>query len=193
MNYGYIKSELHQSDVLIRGGGYPMYYECKGALGAVRDQGSEPKCVSVCMTDMVNYRCKYNNSGQIKDDSIFFDNRPNKHLQGMSPKDAFHQCRDGLVSFYRARSYSRLQSVDAIKHAIASHGPVMIAMLVKSIHDDFWNGRDNYGGHAVLLTGYYKDGFTLRNSWGPTYGAGGYIKLPYECFNCILEAWCLID
>ena len=30
------------------------------------------------------------------------------------------------------------------------------------------------GGHAVCLVGYTADGFIVRNSWGPGWGAGGF-------------------
>jgi hypothetical protein len=38
------------------------------------------------------------------------------------------------------------------------------------------------GGHAVALVGYTSRGFIVQNSWGPTWGAGGFALLPYEDF-----------
>jgi hypothetical protein len=36
------------------------------------------------------------------------------------------------------------------------------------------------GGHAISVVGYTNEGFIIQNSWGPTWGAGGFALLPYE-------------
>jgi C1A family cysteine protease len=42
-------------------------------------------------------------------------------------------------------------------------------------------GETVLGGHAVLAVGYDDAAarFTVRNSWGPHWGNGGYFTLPY--------------
>jgi hypothetical protein len=40
-------------------------------------------------------------------------------------------------------------------------------------------GRSD-SGHAVALVGYTRDGLIVQNSWGTTWGAGGFALLPYE-------------
>ena len=35
-------------------------------------------------------------------------------------------------------------------------------------------------GHAVAIVGYTSEGFIIQNSWGPSWGAGGFALLPYE-------------
>lgn len=35
-------------------------------------------------------------------------------------------------------------------------------------------------GHAVAFVGYTPHGFIVQNSWGPSWGAGGFALLPYE-------------
>jgi len=37
-------------------------------------------------------------------------------------------------------------------------------------------------GHAVALVGYTQQGFIVQNSWGTSWGAGGFALLPYEDF-----------
>ncbi len=37
-------------------------------------------------------------------------------------------------------------------------------------------------GHAVALVGYTRDGFAVQNSWGASWGEGGFALLPYEDF-----------
>ena len=36
------------------------------------------------------------------------------------------------------------------------------------------------GGHAVAIVGYAEQGFIIQNSWGPSWGNGGFALLPYE-------------
>jgi hypothetical protein len=35
-------------------------------------------------------------------------------------------------------------------------------------------------GHAIAIVGYTYDGFIIQNSWGETWGSGGFALLPYE-------------
>ncbi len=42
-------------------------------------------------------------------------------------------------------------------------------------------GRSD-SGHAVALVGYTAQGFVVQNSWGDTWGSGGFALLPYEDF-----------
>jgi hypothetical protein len=37
-----------------------------------------------------------------------------------------------------------------------------------------------HSGHAVAIVGYTEDGFIVQNSWGPSWGSGGFALLPYE-------------
>jgi hypothetical protein len=36
------------------------------------------------------------------------------------------------------------------------------------------------GGHAIAIVGYTHQGFIIQNSWGDTWGGGGFALLPYE-------------
>ena len=40
-------------------------------------------------------------------------------------------------------------------------------------------GETSVGGHAVLCVGYNAKYFIVRNSWGNTWGVGGYFYMPY--------------
>lgn len=193
-SYGYVKSELDPTDIKIAPGGFPEFYDLGNWMGPIRDQGSIPKCVSCCLTDMVNFKLKP--KGQyLKDDNYFYSQRPDKSMQGMIPKEALEIVTHGVgnpMIDYKLKSYSRLGSVQLLKFAIRTYGPVMVAMDVRSTDDRFWQGSSYYGGHAVLFTGYDRDSFQLRNSWGYTYGDSGYIDFPISQINLIHEAWCLL-
>ena len=47
------------------------------------------------------------------------------------------------------------------------------------------------GGHAMLIVGYdrSKQLFTVRNSWGTSWGDNGYCYLPYRMLDQFMEAW----
>ena len=46
------------------------------------------------------------------------------------------------------------------------------------------------GGHAFALVGYNEVGLLVQNSWGTTWGKGGYATLPYEDFlDSVYDAW----
>lgn len=46
------------------------------------------------------------------------------------------------------------------------------------------------GGHAFALVGYNEIGFLVQNSWGETWGKGGFATLPYEDWlECAYDAW----
>lgn len=38
------------------------------------------------------------------------------------------------------------------------------------------------GGHAIAIVGYTYEGFIIQNSWGESWGEGGFALLPYEDF-----------
>ena len=73
----------------------------------------------------------------------------------------------------------------ALMHAVATYGPIAVSV------DASWSGyesgifeSDNFNAtidHAVTLVGYGsedgKDYWLVRNSWGPVWGEGGYIRL----------------
>lgn len=41
-------------------------------------------------------------------------------------------------------------------------------------------GQKDIGGHAFALVGYNEVGFLVQNSWGKSWGKGGFATLPYE-------------
>ena len=85
------------------------------------------------------------------------------------------------------------QDLSALKSAIYSNGPVVVAMAVYT--DFFYYGGGVYrytwgwleGYHAILAVGYKDDPvypgggyFIVKNSWGTTWGASGYFKIAYS-------------
>lgn len=194
--FGYVKSiltgaELQAGNMVSKVTLPPSY---KLSMSSIKDQGNKPICVSVALTDIVQWHLKLDNIKANFKDSIFFDNDFNSSKNGMQPRNAFDilinkKLTDIPKSF---DTYAMVTSVEVAKRCIVQFGPIMIALKAKSMNDVFWKGNQNLGGHAVLLTGYNQKGFILRNSWGTSYGDSGYIEFPYSDFDLVLESWTLI-
>lgn len=196
-SFGYCTSKLDGTEEVITKvtSSFPERYQLPSSiLRGVQDQGSNPICVSVALTDMVHWKCNSRRIQYKQSNSYFYDNCSAKSSSGMSPKDAFEVLLKNPDDIgYQFHRYAMIGSIEVLKDSILVQGPVMIALQVKSMNNDFWNGSENYGGHAVLLTGWDQSGFTLRNSWGYSYGNGGYYNFPYSDFDKILECWTLIN
>lgn len=66
-------------------------------------------------------------------------------------------CSDYKNQLWDINGYSRVQeNIDSIKRALICEGPLSICL--RSL------------AHAVVLSGYTKDGWIIRNSWGPITG-----------------------
>jgi hypothetical protein len=98
---------------------------------------------------------------------------------------------------YRTSSWSWVTSVpasvNAVKTALSTHGPLVTTM---DVYYDFFLYRTGVyeyatgsyqGGHAILIVGYTDDStihgggyFTAKNSWGTGWGESGYFNIAYS-------------
>jgi C1A family cysteine protease len=93
----------------------------------------------------------------------------------------------------RVTTYSRVvRDLNQMRGCLASGSPFLFGFTV---YESFESqavaqsgvasmpqpGEQVLGGHAVLAVGYddAAQTFTVRNSWGPTWGQAGYFTLPY--------------
>lgn len=90
--------------------------------------------------------------------------------------------------------YERVTNFDGCINALSNGYPVIIGFRVyssfmttkvaKTGNMPYPNTKREplLGGHAVLLVGYNKNKrvFIARNSWGTTWGDGGYFYMPYD-------------
>jgi hypothetical protein len=84
-------------------------------------------------------------------------------------------------------------SNEAMKQAILDHGPISIALYVGYAFQAYNSGVFTQCGvgtvnHAVVLVGWDDDQglegvWILRNSWGPGWGEGGYMRIKYNCVD----------
>jgi hypothetical protein len=212
MNYGCKPSKIDGTEIIIddvlENMEIPTSYSYAGYLPVAYNQGHRPTCVPHAISAFVDW---YNGINCIdKDMSIdwIFDCRENKEGEGMSIKEALKYIRKvGYTSkqdyknirkgespeLDQINMYGMLNSIFAMKRSLLVNGPFILALPVyDSNRSDFWNGSNFEGGHAVACVGYDDYGLIIRNSWGPTWGSGGYCTLPYDQINKIYEAWALI-
>lgn len=102
---------------------------------------------------------------------------------------------------FKIGAYASISTLTEVKHSLINNGPVLVALL---LYESFLyptngfiplpgeNGRDSLlGGHGMVVVAYdddmtngkHKGYFTLRNSWGASWGDGGYCYVPYDYFT----------
>lgn len=170
----------------------PEEYSYESFLPNVLDQGNKSICVPCSISSWINWK-KNLLDGQIKDHKVDLDRiyniRENKKADGMQIKEALKFLRkEGDID-----SYAMIGSFQVLKYAIIANGPCIGGLPVRDqVNWDFWNGSENYGGHAIAVVGYDKDGLIIRNSWGKTFGNNGYCYMPYSDFSKFFELWTIM-
>ena len=188
-SFGYIESGFLSSDAVYSASSksLPDKYELADQLG-VYDQGSLGSCVSCTVAEMYHF---YKQMRKLESDiprEYVYKKRADKKIDGMMPREAFEILR----SEDKIRSFARINSLPALQSAVLANGAALIGLIARSYDSDFWNGSTNYGGHAVAVVGWDKEGLLIKNSWGTYWGQGGYTILPYQQFDKIREAWTII-
>jgi len=93
---------------------------------------------------------------------------------------------------YKGKSWSAARSINDLKAALANNLPVLIGFGVFSSFNQITGANPVYnsasgqrlGGHAVTVVGYddnkYGGAFKIINSYGQSWGDGGYFWFPYS-------------
>ena len=92
------------------------------------------------------------------------------------------------------KGYARVITLQDLKRNLYKNGPCLITFPVYNFGPKFWKkGAKNYGGHAVVVVGYTKNAFILRNSWGYNWGKKGYTYYPFSEWGNHWDIWTTID
>ncbi len=99
-------------------------------------------------------------------------------------------CANRQNSSYKISNWSYLvaPSIDSLKNAISTNGPVVGTMVV---YNDFFSYKsgiytrtvtDVAGSHAILVVGYNDAGqyLIVKNSWGTSWGESGFFRIAYS-------------
>jgi len=89
-------------------------------------------------------------------------------------------------------------SVEEVKQALLDWGPVAVTVYASSPMQGYTGGVFDACGsdgtnHIVCIVGWDDnqgiDGvWFMRNSWGPGWGEGGYMRIPYNCADIAFDA-----
>jgi C1A family cysteine protease len=100
---------------------------------------------------------------------------------------------------HKIKAFARLKTADEVKMALMTLGPVTFAM---HIYDSFYDAlnapyiiprpdvkKESWrGDHQMTFFGWTETAFIILNTWD-TQGDNGYIYLPFDQFDMVLEAW----
>jgi len=107
-------------------------------------------------------------------------------------------CANWQNSSYKISSWSYLvaPSVDSLKNAISTNGPVVGSMVVYSDFFSYHSGiytrtasSTVEGNHVVLVVGYNDTGqyFIAKNSWSTGWGESGFFRIAYSEMNSLVQ------
>jgi C1A family cysteine protease len=119
-----------------------------------------------------------------------------RYISGQTKRHGACSASRGSVALSNLRLYQvRAGDENALADAVATYGP--IAVTLSGENDDFYTYRGGiYNNprcktqidHAVLLVGYgVQNGqqyWIIKNSWGPEWGEGGFMKLAKGFNRC---------
>ena len=106
------------------------------------------------------------------------------------PVECSKKCEEWESYIIKVDSYNSIISLNSIKNAIITYGPVITAFDVYADFYDYNGGiyKQNSniytGGHIVAIVGYNDNpGYWIcKNSWGTDWGENGWFKIAYgEC------------
>lgn len=204
-NYGFKQSYLDGTEHVFGIGAQmnlPETYTYQTSMSPVLNQGSEPICVPCSISAFLNWRenLKTEEKPDHKIDYREIYKCKTTDGEGMTFKEAFHYLRHSGVSSDKGKlmiqEYALVNNPTTLKHALIMNGPCVGALPVFSSRDAFWvMGRHDclQGYHAISIIGYTPNGFVIRNSWGASYGKGGYITLPYNEYKELVEIWTMFS
>jgi len=109
-----------------------------------------------------------------------------------------YTAKDGNCKYERSKGVGEVKDAYSVKadnpsalmSVIKQYGPVSIAVEAdKSVFQHYKTGVldsplcGKHLDHGVLAVGYGEDYFLVKNSWGPTWGAEGYLKISNSASN----------
>lgn len=190
-SYGLCKSDMSGVPVFsqVSCNRLPEKYDISSKTRPVIDQGSQNICASICVGDAVTWNARQKGNNITIHTDYFFKKRKDKSVDGMTIKEALEIASKD----FGIKKWGKIQDKDFLKHAIIANGPVILGMPYYGGEPYFWRNTGSLiGYHAVVATGYDKDGIIIKNSWGWGFGNQGFVTIPYSDWNSVIEVWTII-
>lgn len=208
------------AETIFSDGELPEEYSTRSDLMPVRNQGSQGTCLAqtaacikewqerkdINFTDYMSPQFVYNNR-QNQDSSGMHtrDGMKILHKKGICPEvvypygtfdkipeSTFEMAKNNVIA-----SYASVNTIETLKQAIHKNGPCLIAVPVYNYGNRMWKAesetQSTLGGHAMSVTGWTKEGFEIRNSWGDRWNKDGYTIFPWEDWGLQWETWTTVD
>lgn len=187
------KEKIYSSPKPLESKDLPEQYSFNDFIKSVKDQGRTNKCVPMAISQVVEW---YWRTCGVEKASVDVDQLFSARTSddGMS----FLQAFDFMKSVgYRLNGVSELlkgfymiPSRLLMQEHLVSSAPFLAALPVcDSQKTAFWRGPSVEGYHAVAVTGYSREGLIFVNSWGYSYGNGGFGLIPWSEISAVKEAW----
>lgn len=196
--YGCLKSQLDGTEHIwdTEMDQLPTEYSYVTIMPPILDQGATYKCVCYSLTSYLDWKVNRIEGDNISDKfpiNTLYAARAHKEWNGMTIKEALAYLKHTGLNDVKINGYAKINSKEHLKSALILNGPCITGLYIRDPgRTDFWNGKQDLGGHAVLIVGYNQDGFIIRNSWGKSYGEQGYAVVPYNNFSKFLEIWTML-
>lgn len=215
--------DYHYSDKceLLSSEYFPETIDYRGQMNFVCNQGRLNTCVAFSASAMKEWQEKKDvETNNYMSSAFIYENRNNKTIDTMCCRDALDillkkgVCSDKLfpysninsgvipknvfdeASMFKIKGYARIITQNELKTALTNNGPCLITFPCYNNENRFWKQDDGdvlKGGHCVLIVGYNRYGYILRNSWGIYWGELGHTYYPYKDWGVHWEIWSSID
>lgn len=201
---------------------FPEEYDLRKHAQESRDQGARGTCAAFTAAAIKeiqeNIDCGLN---EFMSPEFIYYHRDNKPASGMYGRNVFQilqrvgsvpeSCfpyRDAesaekppeelyqLAARFKIANFAQVTTEEGLKRALLECGPCYLQLPLYSKRPHFWKQIGNEvcrGGHAVAVVGFTKEGFILKNSWGPNWNGDGHVIFPYEDWAHRWECWVAID
>lgn len=172
-------------------------YSFEKYIKTVKDQGQTSMCVPFSISQIVEWYWRTSGMKNPQmDNSGFYAQRAIKNSNGMSFKEALELMMNkgyvlDKIHTERIYGYCRIPSKLLMQDYLVAYAPFLLGVPVyDSTTTEFWKPSGTMEGyHAVVAVGFDDEGLRILNSWGTSYGEGGFANLSWKDLDLVKEAW----